>query len=136
MESDIKTFLKQFENTKDKADKLKVILEGKTRLLQDARELKEAIAGHLGELLDAKKLAVRLNTLVQKYEKKAMDDQKAEHLKLADEITVKELLKDRIHRQIQGLRVAPADEYKELAQADPADVTKLFQDVLKKLGEY
>lgn len=135
VEHDIKTFIKQFENSKDKADKLKGILDAKARLTKEAKDIKETISLYLGELLEAKKLAIRLNNLVHKYEKKVIDDQQARQLKLADEITIKELLKDKIHREIQGLRVATG-EYNELEQANPQDIDRITKDVVAKIGPY
>jgi hypothetical protein len=135
METDIKVFLKQFENSKDKADKVKIVQDGKTRLLKDVKEIKEAISAHLAELMEAKKLAIKLNNLVHKYEKKAIADAKSENLKLADEITVKEILKDKLHREIQGMRVPPS-EYKELEIVNPDDITNITRQILQKLGPY
>jgi hypothetical protein len=135
METDIKTFLKQFENSKDKAERVKTIQDGKTRLLKDVKEIKDAISAHLAELMEAKKLAIKLNNLVHKYEKKAIADAKSENLKLADEITVKEILKDKLHREIQGMRVPPS-EYKELEMVNPDDITTITKEILHKLGPY
>jgi len=135
MEHDIKKFLTQFENTKDKADRIKIVLDGKARLFKEAKEIKEVISGHLADLMEAKKLAIRLNNLVHKYEKKALDDQKDVDLKLADQITIKEILKDKIHREVQGMRISPT-EYSELSQANQQDLDKITKDVYDKLGQY
>lgn len=132
---DIKTFLKQFENSKDKADKQKIIMDGKARLYQHAKEIKDSVSSYLDELLDAKKLAIRLNNLVHKYEAKALDDQKAQNLKLSDQITIKEILRDKIHREVQGLRVSPT-QYAELEQANPADIERISLEVANRLGPY
>lgn len=135
MTLDIKTFLSQFENSKDKADKIKTIMEGKSRLYQHAKEIKETVSVYLDELLEAKKLAIRLNNIVHKYEAKALNDQKSKSLKLADQITVKELLKDKIHREIQGVRI-PSSDYSELDQVNPADIERISLEVSSKLGPY
>ena len=131
VEIDMKTFIKQFENTKDKDEKIKVILDGKTRLLNEAREIKESVNKDLQELLESKKVAILLHNLINKYEKRAQDSAKSNRLRLADEITIKELLKDKLSREIQGLRLPIAD-YKELEQVDPFQIEQLTQEVVSK----
>jgi len=91
------------------------------------------VRDNLAELLQAKKLAIRLNNLVRKYEKKIVEDEKADSMKLADEITVKELLKDKLHRELQGLRVS-SSEYEELNQANPEDIDKIRRKILETIG--
>jgi len=56
-------------------------------------------------------------------------------MKLADQITLKELLRDKIHREIQGLRVSPT-EFVELEQANQEDVELITKEIVKTLGEY
>lgn len=135
VEGDIKTFLRQFENVKDKEDRIKVLVDGKAKLESEALELKDAISQDLSDLMDAKKLAIRLNNLIQKYEKKAAKDSSENQLRLADEITIKDLLKDKLHRELQGFRVSPT-EYEELKQADPQVLDEISLAVNKKLGIY
>jgi len=129
VEIDMKTFIKQFENTKDKDEKIKVILDGKTRLLNEAREIKESVNKDLQELLESKKVAILLHNLINKYEKRAQDSAKSNRLRLADEITIKELLKDKLSRELQGLRL-PISDYKELEQVDPFQIEQLTQEVV------
>jgi len=133
IESDISSFTKQFENIGDKNDRVKTLITGKARLIREAKDLKDAVRAQLSELLEAKKLAIRLNNLVRKYEKKIVEDEKADSMKLADEITVKELLKDRLHRELQGLRVSKS-EYQELEQANPADIDTIRRQILETIG--
>lgn len=135
IESDISSFLKQFENSKDKADRIKVVMEGKSRLTKEVKELKEAISNNIAELMESKKAAIRLNNLIHKYEQKVITDQKSVALKLADEITLKELLKDKIHRELQGMRVS-SSEYKELDQVNSDDIRRITTEVIKKIGPY
>jgi hypothetical protein len=109
------------------------LIDGKTRLYQEAKELREIIAKDVDELLEGKKLAIRLNNLVSKYEQKLLDDQKSQNLKLADEITLKDLIKDKLHREYQGLR-SSADEYRELDQVNPSDIQNIADEIKKRLG--
>jgi len=133
IENDISSFTKQFENVADKNERVKTFITGKARLIREAKDLKDAVRSNLAELLEAKKLAIRLNNLVRKYEKKIVEDEKADSMKLADEITVKELLKDRLHRELQGLRVSKS-EYQELEQANPDDIDKIRKQILETIG--
>jgi len=133
IENDIATFTKQFENTGDKNSRVKQLLVAKARLIKEAKELKEAVRDNLADLLQSKKLAIRLNNLVRKYEKKIVEDEKADSMKLADEITVKEMLKDKLHRELQGLRVSNS-EYQELNEANPEDIDKIRKQILETIG--
>ena len=133
VENDIASFTKQFENTGDKNSRVKQLLVAKARLIKEAKELKEAVRDNLADLLQSKKLAIRLNNLVRKYEKKIVEDEKADSMKLADEITVKEMLKDKLHRELQGLRVSNS-EYQELNEANPDDIDKIRKQILETIG--
>lgn len=89
----------------------------------------------IDDLMGSKKLAIRLNNLVHKYEKRAQDGEQAKLLKLADEITVKDLIKEKIHREIQGLRSSPT-QFQELEIVNKDDISRVTKEVLNKLGQY
>jgi len=133
IEDDIHQFLTQFENTKDKEDKIKVMIEGKQRLFHETEELEAAINADIQDLLEVKVLAVKLNNLVKKYDDKMMKDLKDRSLKLADVITIKDLLRDKIHKEMQGIRVS-TEEYKELDQVNPADINEISKKITEKFG--
>lgn len=130
---DIDVFTKQFDNTKDKQDKLKIVAEGKKRILQEAKDLKETIINDISELLEGKKMAIRLNNAIQRYEKKLIEDQEAQRLRLGDEIGVKAALKARLQKEVQGIRIAP-EEFKELMSINPEDIERITQEVVAKLN--
>lgn len=69
MKGDINVFLDQFKNTRDISDKVNVMVEGKNRLLKEINEIKETLLKDIDDLMGSKKLAIRLNNLVLKYEK-------------------------------------------------------------------
>lgn len=56
-------------------------------------------------------------------------------MKLSDQITLKELLRDKIHREIQGLRVSPS-EFQELEQANQDDLERISKEIVTTLGQY
>lgn len=135
MKGDINVFLDQFKNTRDISDKVNVMVEGKNRLLKEINEIKETLLKDIDDLMGSKKLAIRLNNLVHKYEKRAQDGEQAKLLKLADEITVKDLIKEKIHREIQGLRSSPT-QFQELEIVNKDDISRVTKEVLNKLGQY
>lgn len=135
MKGDINVFLDQFKNTRDISDKVNVMVEGKNRLLKEINEIKETLLKDIDDLMGSKKLAIRLNNLVLKYEKRAQDGEQAKLLKLADEITVKDLIKEKIHREIQGLRSSPT-KFQELEIVNKDDISRVTKEVLNKLGQY
>jgi hypothetical protein len=134
VQEDIKNFISQFDNAKDKADRIKVLLEGKHRLSEESKSLASQVEVEIKELLDAKEVAVRLFKLLGNYENKLRKDQLS-NLKLADEITVKNILRDKLHRELQGFRTSPG-EYLELEKINPADISGVIQNVKNKLGLY
>jgi hypothetical protein len=134
VQQDIKDFISQFDNAKDKADRIKVLLEGKNRLSEESKSLALQVENEVKELLDAKEVAVRLFKLLGNYENK-LKKNVLSNLKLADEITVKNILRDKLHREIQGFRTSPG-EYLELEMINPADVTQVIQTIKNKLGLY
>ncbi len=135
IKGDINTFLDQFKNTRDVSDKVNVMVEGKNRLLNEINEIKETLLKDIDDLMGSKKLAIRLNNLVHKYEKRAQDAEQAKLLRLADEITVKDLIKEKIHREIQGLRSSPT-QFQELEMVNKDDISRVTKEVLNKLGQF
>lgn len=135
IKGDINTFLDQFKNTRDVSDKVNVMVEGKNRLLSEINEIKETLLKDIDDLMGSKKLAIRLNNLVHKYEKRAQDAEQAKLLRLADEITVKDLIKEKIHREIQGLRSSPT-QFQELEMVNKDDISRVTKEVLNKLGQF
>jgi hypothetical protein len=61
-------------------------------------------------------------------------ENKLSELKLADSITIKKLLADKIQREIQGFRTNPS-EYRELEIVNPSDVTQVIHEIKLKLGQ-
>jgi len=60
-------------------------------------------------------------------------DQKAK-LKLSDTITVKKILSDKLHRELQGFRTNP-NQYKELESVNPKDIVRIIREIKLKLGQ-
>lgn len=62
-----------------------------------------------------------------------MQKDQISNLRLADVITLRKILSDKIHREIQGFRTSPS-EYKELDQVNPQDIKKIINEIKMKLG--
>jgi len=133
MEADIKTFIGQFENAKDKEERTQVLMQGKVRLSGENQLLSVKVEAEIKELLFAKEVAIKLNNLIAKYEAK-MNKDLLSKLKLSDEITIKNILRDKMHREIQGFRTGK-NEYKELEMVNPDDVLNVIKEIKLKLGQ-
>ncbi len=78
------------------------------------------------------RVSIKLKDLLIKFNQKMLKD-KNSNLKLADVITLRKILSDKIHREIQGFRTSPS-EYKELDQVNPQDIKKIIKEIKMKLG--
>jgi hypothetical protein len=109
------------------------VVEGKKRLSNEAKALSAEIEADLKELLFAKEVAIKMRNLMANYEGK-MRKEELSKLKLADEVTIKNLLRDKLQRELQGFRTS-SQEYKELEVVNPSDITKIIHDIRLKIGE-
>ena len=71
------------------------MIQGKKRLSSEANALSAEIEADLKELLFAKEVAIKMRNLMANYEGK-MRKEELSKLKLADEVTIKNLLRDKI----------------------------------------
>ena len=55
-------------------------------------------------------------------------------MKLSDVITVKNLLRNKILREMQGLRTSPAD-YPELENVNPLDIQIIMKEIKIQMGQ-
>jgi len=130
---EMNTFIGQFENSKDKAERSNILLQGKTRLAAESQELRKKIEADIKELLFAKEVAIKLNNLIVNYEQKLTKDTLSK-MKLSDEITIKNLLRDKLQREMQGFITSPG-EYKELDAINPEDLQRIIGQIKQKIGE-
>lgn len=140
MKQDIETFVAQFDNAKDKQERISVrkknfnlVMQGKDRLAKEGKALATEIEADLRELLYAKEVAVKLNQLIAQYETKMTKDQLSK-LKLADEVTIKNILRDKLQREMQGFRTSSL-EFKELDVVNPNDIANIISSIKLKLGQ-
>jgi len=55
-------------------------------------------------------------------------------MKLADIITVRKILGEKIHKEIQGFRTAPS-QYEELEKVNPHDIEIIMQNIKVQLDQ-
>lgn len=130
--ADINSFTANFKSGKSLSDKVVTLIDGRARLLQEAKDLKKAILGDVTNLIESKRLAIRLNDLVQKYEKKLITDQEEKSLKLADEITLKEQLIEKLKLEFQGIRTSPS-QFPQLEIVNPEDIERITNEIVNSL---
>ena len=76
---------------------------------------------------------MKLTNLNNYYTTKIKRDQLSS-LKLSDVITVKNLLRNKILKEIQGLRTASSD-YAELNNVNPQDIQIIMKEIKVQLGQ-
>ena len=74
-----------------------------------------------------------MQTVIANFEVRMRKDQLSK-LKLADEVTIKNLLRDKLQREMQGFRTSPG-EFKELEMVNPADITRIIHNIKLKIGQ-
>jgi hypothetical protein len=133
MEKDLGEFLAQFDNSKDKAERIVSLVNGKKKLQDEMKCISLTIQSSLNELLMAKEIALRL-THLNNYYSTQIKKNSLSNLKLSDIITIKNILINKIQREMQGLRTAPAD-YPELNNVNPQDIEIIMKDIKLILGQ-
>ena len=112
---------------KDKAERITALIQGKKRLEKDALAIQQTIAGRMKELLFAKEVALKLTNL-NNYYTTQIKRTKLSGLKLSEVISVKKLLREKIMKEVQGLRTASAD-YADLDKINKADVELVMKKI-------
>lgn len=74
---------------------------------------------------------MKLSNLNNYYTTKIKRDQLSE-MKLADVIGIRNTLRDKIHKEIQGLRTAPS-QYEELNKVNPSDIEIIMKNIKLQL---
>merc|ERR1712160_152968 len=133
MQKDISDFTAQFDNTKDKAERIATMIKGKRRLQDDMVNISKGVQAQMKELFMAKEVALKLTNLNNYYTTKIKRDQLSS-LKLSDVITVKNLLRQKILKELQGLRTSSAD-YAELDNVNPQDIQIIMKEIRIQLGK-
>jgi hypothetical protein len=126
----VKARLKALKNN-ERFKKLNILIKTRDQLKQDAKLLRKGVQKETSDLLSAKSSSLNLSIILKNYEERLRKD-KVAHLKLADRVLVKNQLKNKLIKEIQGFRTRPSD-YKELLNVDKTTVKAVVQSIRSQL---
>ncbi len=106
--------------------------QAKQKLNADVEALRANLQQEIGKILEAKEVSVLLNNLLFKYEAE-INRQNDSKFKIADEVTLKKMLKEKLYKEIQGFRTSPS-QYEELNKVLPEDINNVITQIKQKLG--
>jgi len=129
---DVKEFTAKLGAAHNKEEKLETLQEGKKKLAAEVEALKSNIQKEIDSILQAKEVSVLLHNLLIKYEAE-INNQRDSQFKIADQVTLKNLLKEKLYKEIQGFRTS-SSEYEELNKVKPEDINDVISQIKQKLG--
>lgn len=106
--------------------------QAKQKLAGEVESLRANLQREIEKILEAKEVSVLLNNLQFKYEAE-INKQNDSKFKIADEVTLKKLLKEKLYKEIQGFRTSPS-QYEELNKVLPEDINNVITQIKHKLG--
>ena len=104
----------------------------KKRLREEAKRLGKSLAAEMENLLKSKSISSKLDSLLKKYSFKVEKDQLAKS-KVVDREQIKKELKQKILREVQGLR-SFSNKESLLSKVDQKDLNKVINKIKNKLG--
>ena len=105
--------------------------KGRKKLEKEIDALKLTVQREIENILGAKEAAVLLHNLSLKYDTEIA--RKNADLQIADEVTLKKMLKEKVYKEIQGFRTYP-QEYTELDKVIPDDIKNVIVQIKQKLS--
>ena len=129
---DINNLASRVKTAKNNKDKIKILMKGKKAMEKDAGNISSQIQKDVANLLNAKGIALAMNSTLMKYQAKLKKAQMSK-LKLSDVITIKKKLIKKLTKEVQGFRTAPSD-YSDLTKVDANDIKKIIRKIKKDLG--
>lgn len=128
---DLQDFTSQLGNSHSKQEKLDILIKGRKKLEKEIETLKLTIQSEIDTILGAKEVAVLMHNLSLKYQAEIQRQNSA--VQIADEVTLKKMLKEKLYKEIQGFRTFPS-EYQELEKVDQNDIHLIVNSVQQKLS--
>lgn len=125
-------FTSQLSNAKLMSEKVKIVISGRERLIKEAKDLRQSLTKDINELIGSKALALRANNLMKYYENVLLSEQENKRLRLGDELGIRESLKNKLIREVQGIRT-PKYLYRDVDEINPDDLAKITQQVISAL---
>lgn len=132
IQDDLSYFTSILSNAKTPTDKLKFVMNGRERLIREYYQLRDEIEKDLILLIEAKKAAIEVNKIIKSYEKYLITAQEEKRLRLGDEIGVKQLLKEKLKKEVQGIRPS-IYQFKLLEEIEPSQLDNVRKQVFQKL---
>ncbi len=132
IQDDLSYFTSILSNAKTPTDKLKFVMNGRERLIREYYQLRDEIEKDLIQLVESKKAAIKVNKIIKSYEKYLITAQEDKRLRLGDEIGVKQILKEKLKKEVQGIR-SSAYQYKLLEEIEPSQIENVTKQVFLKL---
>jgi len=120
--------LKAVEKTK----RLRALTSAKSDLIKDAKRFKSELISETDKLLSAKSSSLSLINVLNRYTKRLSADKSAQ-LKLTDKVSVKNELKDKLIKEIEGFRTRPA-AYQDLLRVDKGQIDGIVREIKKRLN--
>jgi hypothetical protein len=131
-QSDIKKIKETLKKTRNLKEKMTALRLEEKRLRNDAKGITNKVEEYVNELLKSKEISSKLNKLLEQYTLKMKKDE-LKKLRLADRVEIKNELKQKLFKEIQGFRIK-GDQFKEVDKVDKSDILKIVNQIKKKLG--
>ena len=136
---DLKDFTSQLSQSHSKQEKLDIcnlsiyylVTNGRKKLEKEIEQLKLTVQKEIDTILGAKEVAVLMHNLSLKYQAEIQRQNSA--FQIADEVTLKKMLKEKLYKEIQGFRTFPS-EYTELSKVVQDDITNIVSQVQQRLS--
>ena len=110
-----------------------LVKQERDRLRDETKALTKNLTGELDNLLKSKKISQKLEVLLKKYEMKVKKDQ-LEKSKVVDRQQLKKELKEKILREVQGLR-SFANKESLLSKVNQKELNKVINKIKRKLAK-
>jgi hypothetical protein len=115
----------------ERTKKLKALQNARAQIVKESKSIKKDLLASTNSLLSAKSASLSLSAILKRYQKRLEGDKLAK-LKLTDRVEVKNQLKDKLIKEIQGFRTSPA-AYKELLKVEKGSIDNIVKQIKSKL---
>jgi len=132
VEGDLMIMKDRLRYARSKREKVKALDDGIIRLNKEIREISHHLEHSVDDILEAKETGNILNNVLDHYEH-SLHLHEASHLKLVDVVEIKNDLKRKLYKEIQGIRTSDHD-YPSLRKVNKEDIRRVIQTIKDKLG--
>jgi hypothetical protein len=131
--NDAKKIKERLKNLRaaERTKKLKALQNARSQIVKESKHIKKELLAETNSLLAAKSASLSLSAILKRYQKRLEGDKLAK-LKLTDRVEVKNQLKDKLIKEIEGFRTSPA-AYKELLKVERGSIDNIVKQIKSKL---